>query len=518
MSTSPPRRFAARLAATAAAIPLALGLAGCGQAQDLSADLERFYEQQLRFEQCAGFATTAADETALTEDPDLRCARLEVPLDYDDPDGRTMQIALLKAPARGEPIGSLLLNPGGPGGPGMSMAAVGAKTLAHSPVTERFDLIGFDPRGVGASTPAIDCATDAELDAGEWLPSVTVGEGALTEDDTRRLVERCAEGSGGADVLAHVGTRDAVRDMDILRAALGDEKLSYLGQSYGTRLGAVYAETFPQNVRAMVLDGAVDPRLGTTERRLTQFAGFQRSFDEMAAFCATTPGCPLGTDPARAVQAFHDITRPLSNDPIVLADGSEFDFNAAYGGVTAGLYHSEVWPVLIEGIAELRTGRADTLLEVSQVFSGRGPDGRHGNFSEAVYAINCMDEQRHTPQQEVDLKRRVQEVAPFTDAGLGPDGARDPCESWPAEPTLGFPHATDIEGVPQTLVLSITGDPATPYEAGVSLADALGSALLTVEGEQHTVAFSGANQCVNDAVANYLIDLKTPQEGTRCTL
>lgn len=510
-------RRSARIAALTAAIPLTLGLAGCG-AETGSPDLARFYDQRLTFGACEGYATTAADEAAFAASPDLRCARLEVPLDYADPDGRTARIAVLKAPARGERIGSLLLNPGGPGGPGMSMAAIGATaTLVRSPLTERFDLVGFDPRGVGASTPAIDCATDAELDRGEFQPTVTVGAGAWTEDDPRRVVRRCADGSGGEDVLAHVGTRDAVRDMDILRAVLGDEKLSYLGQSYGTRLGAVYAETFPDRVRAMVLDGAVDPRLGTVERRITQWTGFQRSFDEMAAFCAARPDCPLGPDPARATEVFQRIARPLSADPIVLPDGRRLDFNAAFGAVTAGLYASQAWPAIIRGIGELRERRGDTLQQLGDTFGGRGADGRHGNFSEAIFAINCLDEQRHTPEQEVELKRRIQEIAPYTDAGTGPAGARDACEAWPVEPTLGFPYATGIDGLPPTLTVSITGDPSTPYEGGVSLAGVLGGALLTVEGEQHTIAFSGANPCVDEVVSRYLIDLEVPEPGARCT-
>lgn len=304
----------------------------------------------------------------------------------------------------------------------------------------------------------------------------------------------------------------------MLRAVLGDDKLSYLGQSYGTRLGAVYAEMFPENVRAMVLDGAIDPQQRTFDRRIDQFTGFQRSFDEMAAACAVTPDCPLGTDPGEAVENFQDIVRPLIDDPIVTADGRVLDFDAAYGAVTAGLYDSSVWPVITAGIAEVQAGQADTMLKILDVFGGRDADGTYPNFPEALYAINCMDEDRNTPEQEVDLKRRIQEIAPFTDAGLGPDGARDPCEFWPAEPTLDIPTATDIEGLPDTLTISITGDPSTPYDGGVSLADTLGGSLLTVDGERHTVAFGGTNPCVNGIVADYLVDLTSPPAETRCTL
>ncbi len=507
----------------AAIFLLALALSACGRAEPAESgrpgpELQRFYEQQPAFGSCDGYATTAADAQAFAADPEFRCARIEVPLDYDDPDGRTMQIALLRAAAGGERIGSLLLNPGGPGGAGMSMAAVAGKTWAGSPVTERFDLIGFDPRGVGASIPAVDCFTDAEIEAGTAVTSVTVGAGTLTEEDSRRLVDRCAERSGGRDVLAHVGTRDVVRDMDILRAVLGDERLNFFGQSYGTRLGAVYAETFPDKVRAMVLDGAIDPRTGTDERRITQWAGFQRSFDEMAAACATRPECPLGTDPGTASRNFQTLLRPLLDRPVPVTGGGELTYDAAWGAVVAGLYDSAAWPAIEKGLAEIAAGRGDTLSAIGEVFAGRGPDGRYPNFTEALYAINCMDEQRHTPAEEVELKRRIQAVAPFLDAGRGAEGARDPCEFWPAEPTLGFPYATDIEGLPQTLTISVTGDPSTPYQGGVSLAETLGGALLTVEGEQHTVTLSGASDCVNDAVARYLLDPQRPITVRSCTL
>ncbi|MGX6511697.1 alpha/beta fold hydrolase [Rhodococcus sp. SJ-2] len=515
-------------AATAVAGSILIALGACSSASttpqaqqpepEPSAELQRFYDQDLTFGSCDGYATTAADQATFTSDPEFRCARLEVPLDYYNPGGDTAQIALLQSPARGEPMGSLVLNPGGPGGAGMSMAAVGATTLGESPLTANFDLIGFDPRGVGASTPDIDCFTDAEIDAGEAVTTVLTGSGSWTESDTRALVEQCSQRSGGDEVLSAVGTRDAARDMDILRAALGDDKLSYLGRSYGTRLGAVYAEMYPTNVRAMVLDGAADPHLGTAERRLTQFAAFQQSFDAMATDCAKAPDCPLGTDPGRAVDVFHSITRPLIENPIITAEGRRMDFDAAYSAVIAGLYDSRAWPAITKGIGELRAGKPETLVRITDAFGSRGEDGVYPNYSEANFAINCMDEQRNTPEQEIELKRRIQEIAPFTDAGLGTDGARDPCESWPAEPTLSYPYATDIDGLADTLTISITGDPATPYDAGASLADTLGGSLLTVDGKQHTIAFDGTNDCVDAIVADYLVDLKSPPEDSRCSL
>lgn len=506
------------------AVALMLTLGGCGQPApgqppapgEIPAGLERFYDQELTFGPCAEYATTAADGAAFADDT-FECARLEVPLDYENPDGRTAQIALLRVPAKGEPIGSLLLNPGGPGFSGMGHAVTVAKASADSPVTAQFDLIGFDPRGVGASTPALDCFTDAEREADIKLSTLNSGVEDYTKEETRQLYERCAERSGGEDVLAHVGTRDVVRDMDVLRAVLGDNKLTFLGQSYGTRLGAIYAETFPQNVRAMVLDGAVDPTTGTAERRLVQFEGFQNAFVNMAAFCAQSPDCPLGTDPEQATATFQQILQPLIDEPIVTADGRDLTYTSALDGLILALYSEAGWPGAIQGITELKAGSGDTLMLLRDSYHQRSADGSYGNSSEATLAIDCLDEERHTPEQETAMKRSIFEVAPFMDTGR-PVEARNICEHWPVEPTLGFPYAQDIEGLAETLVVSVTRDPATPHEGGISLAKTLGGSLLTVEGEQHGVALIGNNACVNDIVAIYLINLKLPTHDQRCTL
>nr|QJS06446.1 carboxylesterase [Polaromonas sp.] len=513
-------------AATLVAATLVLGACGGGSESGNPAGpggvpekLQRFYTQKLTFGPCQSYATTEADAKTFASDA-YQCARLEVPLDYDKPAGRTAQIALLRVPVKGEPanrIGSLLVNPGGPGGPGMSHAAFIATKLGDHPVTQRFDLIGFDPRGVAASTPALDCFTDAEREADVMVNSINSGGKDYTEDETRRFYKNCAARSGGEDVLAHAGTRDVVRDMDVLRAVLGDAKLSFLGQSYGTRLGAIYAETFPQNVRALVLDGALDPTLGTTARRLVLFAGFQRAFNNMAAFCAKTPSCPLGTDPTAASAAFQQLVRPLVDQPITTAAGRKVTYTTAIEGVLTGLYSEAGWRAIILGITELKAGRGDTLLFLRDLLSQRRVDASYGNGQESLLAINCLDEERNTPEQETAMTREVFKVAPFLDTGR-PVKARDFCEHWPAKPTVGYPYAQNIKGLPKTLVVSVTRDPATPHEGGISLAKTLGASLLTVEGEQHGVALTGGNACVNNIVADYLINLKVPAIDPSCAL
>ncbi|MGW7096405.1 alpha/beta fold hydrolase [Streptomyces sp. NPDC054874] len=511
----------------AAAVPLLLLAGACSPStSDASqsakastkppAELDRFYDQDLAFGSCEGYGTTPADEKAFA-DARLQCARLDVPLDYSEPDGRTGQIAVLRVPARGKSKGPLLLNSGGPGGTGQNFAAQTGTALAKSPVTESFDLVGFDPRGVGASKPAISCFSEEDYLAGDVRTELVLTAGRFTEEDTERLVAKCARGSGGEQNLGSVSTRDTVRDMDLLRSALGGKKLNFLGQSYGTRIGALYAEQYPGNVRSMVLDGAVDPHLGS-ERRLSQYSGFQRSFDKMAEACAAGQDCPLGTDPKQATEEFQKIARPLLDKPLTYGQGMRFTYNDLMDAVISGLYYQAVWPKIIKGIAEVRSGNPEQLLAISAAFSGRGPDGSGSNFDVANYAITCMDEARMTPAQAVEMRGRTYRAAPFVDPGTGTEGARDTCEFWPAEPKTTYPFPDRVDGLPATLTISITGDPSTPHQAGVNLAETLDGSLLTVKGEQHTIAASGGNACVNKAVADYLIHLRTPSESTTCTL
>src|SRR5690606_6441354 len=352
-----------RLAISLVPVLFVAGLAGsCVPHPTESDPLAQYYKQDLAFGSCAEFATTALEDLVFDAVEEAECAYLQVPVDYEDPRGETAQVAVTRLAADGNPIGSLVVNPGGPGGSGLLQGVVADANLAGTPITENFDIIGMDPRGVGASTPSADCVSDESADQGGNLFPQAALQGSWSAERTQELVERCAEASGGENFLANVGTRDAARDLDVLREVLGDEKLSYLGQSYGTRLGAVYAEMFPENVRALVLDGAADPTLGTVERRITQYTGVQAAVDSMATDCSKEEDCILGTDPDQAVEKFQSITRPLIDEPITTAAGRTVDYNVAVGAVTAGLYNSEQWPDVLAGIEELAAGRADTLL------------------------------------------------------------------------------------------------------------------------------------------------------------
>lgn len=498
-----------------AAVAILVG--GCaGEPEDppvpaapVPAELSRFYAQVPDWGSCAEYVAPGESLP-----PAAQCARIEVPIDYTDPDGPTAQLALSRLRATGSRIGSLLINPGGPGMSGLSTASIAGGT----PVAERFDRVGFDPRGVGASTPTVTCLTPQEADAERAEPpEPNTPEGiAESETENREYADRCMARTG-ADLLTHIGTREVVQDMDIIRAVLGDPKLNYLGYSYGTRLGTAYAEKFPGNVRAMVLDGAIDPTQDPVAESLRQAAGFQQAFDAYAADCVKSADCPLGTDPAQVTQRFRELVDPLRDEPAETTDPRGLTYDDAITGVQQTLYSADFWPVLTVALTELSQGRGDTLLQLADMYNGRRDDGTYSNLTDAFNAIRCVDDPRVTDRAVVGRQdTEYRKAAPFLDDGRGTGAAPlELCANWPV-PNTSRPHEISVEGLPQTVVVSTTGDPATPYEAGVDLARQLGAALITHEGDSHTVVFNGGVTCVDDAVIRYLLDLKTPPEGLRC--
>ncbi|GAA4885617.1 alpha/beta hydrolase [Pseudonocardia benzenivorans] len=472
----------------------------------------RYYGQHLSWGPCAPFAQDDSERT-LYSGAGLDCATLTVPLDYSAPDGRTAKVGVLRHRTDGAKIGSLVVNPGGPGGSGMSLAAQLGPALAGGP----FDVVGFDPRGVGASTPTIDCATDRERDrnrAENFFDTSPAGV-AHADEENRKAAAECVERSGGADVIANSGTRDVARDMDVLRAALGDEKLTYLGFSYGTRIGTTYAELFGRNVRAMVLDGAIDPMEDPVASGVAQMAGFQQAFDTFAAACAAAANCPLGTDPARTTQAFQALARPLIDKPApVRGDSRTLSFSDAVTAVVASLYSPEQWPGLTAALTDLKAGDGTAMMALADAYNGRTPAGTYDNDQEALSVVNCADGDRISDRAVIaDATRRVNEAAPFQDPGRPAPASPGVCTYLPVEPAA--PHVPQVAGLPQTLVISTTGDPSTPYQGGVNLAKALGARLLTVEGTKHTAALQG-NECVDDVVGNYLVNLQLPSADARC--
>lgn len=485
-----------------------------GPAGIVPAGLEEFYGQRLAWEDCAPYATTGSSRAAYGRKRDVECTRLRVPLDYTKPTGDVITIGVLRYKATGQKIGSLLTNPGGPGASGMASAAGMVSAYRKTELATKFDLIGFDPRGIGASEPTVKCLSGPERDAERLDLDVDTSPAGIaqTEQENKAYAEKCAAGTKfGASMLANLGTRDVVKDMDVLRSALGDAKLSYVGYSYGTRIGTEYAETFPQNVRALILDGAVDPTQDQLASLVAQAAGFQKAFDEFVKWCREKKDCPLADD---ANTSFRQLTTPLIQKPVDVG-GRKLSYNDAITAAIQAMYSEQLWPLLLNGLKELKNGEGETLLRLADAYFDRDDQGNYSTITDAFSAVHCVDDPRLTDKNALlETAKQYKAAAPFLDDGNPPGAALDSCAFWPA-PVTGRTEPPKAEGIPPLLVISTTGDPATPYEAGVNLAKALNSRLLTYEGVQHTVFLQG-DPCVDAAGVKYLIDLTLPADGTRC--
>ena len=444
------------------------------------------------------------------------CATLSVPQDWSDPKGSdTFDIALIRIRSNQQQdrIGSQVLNPGGPGASGVDAAVY----LSFGPlfgglpdeVTRRFDIVGFDPRGVSRSSP-IRCSTDEEMDASFGADPDPADEQQFAEAlaDSRRIAERCQQRYGEA--LRYLSTEQTARDLEAIREAIGDDKLTYLGYSYGTLLGAVYAHLFPDRVRAMVLDGAVDPAEDVLASSEGQAAGFERAFDNFADWCADTPAdCPLAPDARAAVEEALDRARTA---PVRGDDGREAGAGWVFYAVVSTLYTRDRWPELAAAIDRFNGGDAAGVFALADAYTQRSPDGSYPNLFDAHTAINCTDtESDVTIDQVRDLQARWRKEYPLFGGPLA--AGLLGCSAWPA-PADPYPSGP-ATGAPPILVIGTTGDPATPYEQAERLAQLLGvGVLVTHHGEGHTVY--PTNTCVTEAVDAYLIDLTVPPAGTEC--
>jgi pimeloyl-ACP methyl ester carboxylesterase len=473
------------------------------------------YGQPPAWGSCARFI---GDTTAI---PTARCGTVSVPVDWNNPNkpqGAQAQLAVIRIPASGDRLGVLVINPGGPGASAVDTVTSMGASLAGTDILRRFDLVGIDPRGVGHSTPELRCRTDAEFDAFRRQPMVDYSPAGVAQIEGlyRQFAQGCADRMS-TDFLANIGTASSVRDMDVVRAALGENQINYLGFSYGTELGAAYAERYPDRIRAMVLDGAVDPSLDPVADSIHQMTGFQTAFNDYAADCAQSAGCPLGTDPAKFVDRFHQLVDPLVQTPGRTSDPRGLSYQDAMTGTVNALYTRRYWQYLTSGLLGLERGTdAGDLLLLADDYQHRDESGHYQNLQDAFTAIRCVDSPYPTdPAVWADADRQIRQVAPFTSygdfTGFAP---RDACAMWPVPPT-STPHPATSPGPGKVVVVSTTHDPATPYQAGVDLASQMGAALITFDGTQHTVVFNG-DQCVDTAVVNFLIDSVTPPDGLRC--
>jgi pimeloyl-ACP methyl ester carboxylesterase len=470
-------------------------------AEGVPAALRPFYTQKPRWSGCGG---------------DFECTKIKVPLDYSKPGEQSIELAVIRLPAgKGdERIGSLLINPGGPGASGVEYTR-GARASLSEDLLDRYDVIGFDPRGVGESAP-VDCVTDPQLDvfiAMDGSPD-DAAEVDQLDGESRRFAAGCESRSG--PLLPHVSTPDAARDMDVIRAVVGDAKMTYLGKSYGTFLGATYAGLFPQRVGRMVLDGAIDPRVSGQDMGLAQAKGFEQALQAFTADCVQQSGCPIGPSVEEGLADVSRLLESVDAQPLRTNSGREVTQSLAVLGIVTALYdRTNGWPVLREALTAAQNGDGSVLLFLADLYADRDETGHYRtNSMEAIYAVNCLDGPDDNGAAQIE-KNEPEFVAASPHFGAYLAWSNLPCRYWPVSTGEG-PQAITAEGAAPILVIGTTRDPATPYEWAVGLADQLESGiLLTYNGDGHTAYFQGS-ECVDQIVDAYLIDGKVPEDGVKC--
>ncbi|MGK5628039.1 alpha/beta hydrolase [Streptomyces sp. URMC 123] len=491
-------------------------------AAEIPAGLKPYYEQKVSWRACGV--------------PGFECATIRAPLDYDAVDGTNGQggangqggsraraaveevelaVSRKKATGPGKRLGSLLVNPGGPGGSAIGYLQSYAAIGYPAPVRAQYDMVAVDPRGVARSEP-VRCLSDAEMDA------YTVVD--QTPDDQRevdRLVtayrtfaQGCQKRSGR--VLSHVSTIDSARDMDVLRAVLGDEKLTFVGASYGTFLGATYAGLYPGRVGRLVLDGAMDPSLSALRMNRDQTAGFQTAFRAFADDCVDRDDCPLGTGSAEeAGEKLQGFFRKLDAQPARAGQKRELTESLATTGVIAAMYDEGAWQQLRAALRSAMDGDGSPLLRLADLYYERDANGSYANLMFANPAVNCLDLPPAFRGPD-DVRRELpsfREASPVFGTGLA--WAALNCSYWPVEPT-GRPVRIEAKGAAPIVVVGTTRDPATPYVWAQGLAGQLESAsLLTYDGDGHT-AYGRGSDCVDTAINTYLLEGKAPKGGTKC--
>ncbi|MDQ6934626.1 MAG: alpha/beta hydrolase [Actinomycetota bacterium] len=444
-----------------------------------------------------------------------QCATLRVPLDYAKPAARKISIAVLKVPAQDQAhkVGALVVNPGGPGGSGVDYAAAGS--LAFGPrLPKAFDLIGFDPRGVGRSTP-LRCASTAQLDqlVGFNPAPSTTAERHQMDALVHAFGVGCLKRSG--DLAKHMSTVEAAKDMDILRAALGEKKLTYFGASYGTFLGATYANLFPHRVNRMVLDGAIDPALSNQQLSLAQGHGFEVALRSYVANCVQAGGCFLGNTVDAGINRIHQFLDSTVKKPLPTDTGRQLTSGWAVLGVWLPLYVKSYWPRLSDGLRQaMHDQNGSTLMSLADQYASRGPKGYTDNSLEALYAVNCLDHDDYIASSNV--RSHYQEFLKASPT-FGTDFAYglSTCSTWPVK-THRSTHALHAKGAPPIVVVGTTRDPATPVAWAKALAHELDSGVLvTRNGDGHT-GFNEGNACVDNAVVDYLTRGVVPKDGLAC--
>jgi len=469
-----------------------------GPAGPIPAGLEQFYNQQPVWERCGS---------------NQQCATIKVPLDYSNPGGKTIELRARKVLARDRTgrIGTLFINPGGPGGSGVEFAASAGFVLG-SALLRKFDVIGWDPRGVGQSTP-VKCLDTEQLDKFIAADGSPDDEAEITElnDEAKTLADGCRQRAG--ELLPHVGTKDAARDIDVLRGIVGDTQLNYLGMSYGTFLGATYAELFPKNVGRLVLDGAVDPAKTSEENNIAQAKGFDTALDAFAEDCAQRQ-CRLGSSKTEVLGKVDKLINDSDANPLP-GDGDRKVTQALVVlGVIYPLYSQELWPRLEDAVLDGLEGKGARLLALADQYTERESSGYANNQNEVIYAVNCLDRPDISSVAQAKAEEPKYKAASPRFGSFLLWGSLA-CANWPVK-AEDKPHPIKAAGAKPIVVVGTTRDPATPYDWAVGLAGELESGVLvTRDGDGHT-GYKAGNACVDGIVETYLLQGLAPTADVKC--
>lgn len=450
----------------------------------------------------------------------FECATVLAPLDWSDLTSEQIGLAMIRKPATGaQPLGSLFINPGGPGASGIEYARYAGTDGLDAVLLKNYDIVGWDPRGVGNSSP-IECFTDAELDeqlyglddsldltrgSAEWLEAST--------DNAREIGDACAENSGA--LVSHVDTESTVQDLDMMRAIVGDKQLNYLGFSYGTYIGARYADRFPENAGRLVLDGAIDPRVTEREMVREQTIGFELALRAYVTDCLASNDCPLTGTVDEAMKQISDMLDQVDAKPLRGSDGRYVSSGTLLTAIITPLYNEDNWEYLNMLFESIPAGDADIALALSDSYYSRDTDGSYSdNSTEASWAINCLDYPSDANVEEMRAEAaELEKLAPTIGRFQTYGGTF--CAEWPGD-AVENRGAVKAEGANPILVIGTTGDPATPYLWAEALADQLeNGVLVTYQGEGHTAY--GTSSCASKVIDSFLVDGTVPNEDPQCT-
>jgi pimeloyl-ACP methyl ester carboxylesterase len=511
------RRWALVAALTAAA----LGLSGCSVPSTEPSlapiatptatvdstvvdDLKPFYSQVVDWKSCG---------------KRILCSHVKVPTSWSDPTAGSLSLAVAyRAADIAKPLGSIIFNPGGPGASGYDWILNSVDYLGTKTLRSNFNIVGFDPRGVGLSEPTVKCfdakQTDVLLYGDNGLPLGSPQDIKATRSQLAEFATACSKNTGPA--MAYLDTVSAAKDLDVIRAVMGESKLDYLGFSYGSFLGETYAALFPKKFDHMVIDGVIDPSVSDSQQSVFQLKGFDLALRNYLANCLSSADCPFTGSVSKALSKIKAFLRALETRPLPTKDGRELTAWAANTGLIMPLYSEDYWPQLSQAFAEAFDGDGTTFIDLADTYNDRDANGRYStNLMEANIAISCLDARQ--PSDDASMaKQNSRMLAASPTLGRYWQFGALTCEQWPY-PIVSRPVDYSAKGSKPILVVGTTGDPATPYGQAVSVANKVLSNghLVTYNGEGHT-AYGRSNVCVSSAVDNYFIKDEVPTEDPNC--